>query len=902
MTPNHRNYASLFLVLFFAILSPAALFAQGVIKGVITDSLTKEQLVGVSISLRGTSKATSSDLGGDFSLNTITEGTYTIQFTYIGYKDLRKTIVVTKGNTTDLGQVKLSPKGILLREIEVNSSIISLKDENKMPTAVSTVTQTEIEEKMGGTEFPEILNSTPGVYSSMSGGGFGDGSIVIRGYGSQNTAVLLNGVPVNDMENGRVYWSNWSGLNDVTRTMQVQRGLGFSRLGVSSIGGTYNILIKPAELYKGITANVSRTNLSFQNQVSITASTGLMKGNWAITASGSRRWGPSYRQGVYSDAWAYFLSAYKKINASHQLLFTGFGAPQTHGSGWDATQAQYQTYGFRGDDKNTKYTYNPAWGFDQGVARNRSTNHYHKPQFMLNHYWDLNKKTKITNSLYFSFGRGGGVNIQRSYGAPSLNGATYMDDGGRLQWDSIYSLNRRNVETVENTSEGTITGSRSKYYLEDRVNDHNWYGFFSTIRSEISNNLTLVGGIDTRYYKGNHYAKVVSLLGGDFMIDRDPFRLMPNGENADHDRFVQGKVAKEDDKVRYFYKSTVDWLGMFGQAEYTLKKFVFFLTGNASRTSFAREGVFDHELYESIGYSGYGVSPRQVFYNYTAKLGVNYHINGRHNVFVNTGYFNRAPFFNDAYVDARQSGQLMSNLKSEKISAIEGGYGYRSPKITANINVYYTERKDWMYTESFLSPDYLGNFKNFITSGVGAIHKGIEFDFKVKPLKSLDVTGMLSLGNWKWKGNPKAIVRDDNTFTIDNEEQTIYIDGMPVGNSAQTTAAIGARYSFPFFAYLGIQFNYFDNLYMDYNPSIRSNPVTAKAIKMKSYTLMDVYLGKSFKIKKRGQYIRLKLNVNNIMDATYLTQGRESSASDGINYYYQFGRPRTYFAGLTYNF
>ena len=37
---------------------------------------------------------------------------------------------------------------------------------------------------------------------------------------------MINGVPVNDMENGRVYWSNWAGLSDVTSSMQVQRGLG----------------------------------------------------------------------------------------------------------------------------------------------------------------------------------------------------------------------------------------------------------------------------------------------------------------------------------------------------------------------------------------------------------------------------------------------------------------------------------------------------------------------------------------------------------------------------------------------------------------------------------------------------------------------------------------------------
>ena len=52
--------------------------------------------------------------------------------------------------------------------------------------------------------------------------GFGDSKINVRGFEQNNIAVMINGVPVNDMETGWVYWSNWSGLADVTNKMQVQ--------------------------------------------------------------------------------------------------------------------------------------------------------------------------------------------------------------------------------------------------------------------------------------------------------------------------------------------------------------------------------------------------------------------------------------------------------------------------------------------------------------------------------------------------------------------------------------------------------------------------------------------------------------------------------------------------------
>ena len=52
----------------------------------------------------------------------------------------------------------------------------------------------------------------------------------------RNVAVMIDGIPVNDMENGWVYWSNWFGLDAVTSNIQVQRGLGASKLPSNQLG------------------------------------------------------------------------------------------------------------------------------------------------------------------------------------------------------------------------------------------------------------------------------------------------------------------------------------------------------------------------------------------------------------------------------------------------------------------------------------------------------------------------------------------------------------------------------------------------------------------------------------------------------------------------------------------
>lgn len=63
--------------------------------------------------------------------------------------------------------------------------------------------------------------------------------------------MMINGVPMNGMENQKVYWSNWAGLSDVTRSMQVQRGLGAAKVSVPAVGGSINIVTKSTEAKRG---------------------------------------------------------------------------------------------------------------------------------------------------------------------------------------------------------------------------------------------------------------------------------------------------------------------------------------------------------------------------------------------------------------------------------------------------------------------------------------------------------------------------------------------------------------------------------------------------------------------------------------------------------------------------
>ena len=104
----------------------------------------------------------------------------------------------------------------LAEVVLVGSGIVDLAEDRKTPVAVSTITAAQIQSKTAGNrEFVEAIQYTPSVYVSNQAGGFGDSQVFLRGFDQVNTAFLLNGQPINGMEDGRMYWSNWSGMTGI---------------------------------------------------------------------------------------------------------------------------------------------------------------------------------------------------------------------------------------------------------------------------------------------------------------------------------------------------------------------------------------------------------------------------------------------------------------------------------------------------------------------------------------------------------------------------------------------------------------------------------------------------------------------------------------------------------------
>lgn len=806
---------------------------------VITGKVTDEKgapLPGASVVAEGTTMASMTDFNGNFKLE-LEAGTWTIKFSFIGYLEEQQEISVAEGDTRDMGTIKLKADVVGLDEMLV---VASYARDRETPVAFSTIKPEIIMEKLGTQEFPEILKSTPSVYATKEGGGYGDGRINLRGFDSNNIGVLINGVPVNDMESGRVYWSNWAGLSDVTRTMQVQRGLGASRLAISSVGGTINIITKSTDAEKGGSVYYAIGNNGYQKE-SFTLSTGLTENNWAITASGSHTVGKGYVKATNFEAWSYFFNIAKRLSKKQQLSFTIFGAPQWH----HQRSSQHLIEDYKNHPDGIRF--NSDYGYRNGEIYNGAYayNRYHKPQMSLNHSWDINRNTSLTTAVYASVSKGGGRRISGPqddmlrFGYP--NGepleATLLTPEGHLDYDSVISINSNSLKG----SQAIVTMS---------TNSHDWYGILSTFNTNIGN-LSITAGLDGRYYRGYHYTEIDDLLGGKYYLDNNNINREP------------GTPLYKGDIISYYNLTDVAWAGLFAQAEYVTDDYSGFVSLAGSQTNYKRTDYFQYTPEE-------GQTTEWVpFIGYSAKGGFNYNLSSSHNAFINGGYFERAPFANSVFLN--YSNEINQEAEPQRVLSTEIGYGYRAKRARVDLTGYRTAWMDKTITRS------VGQETANIT-GLNAIHKGVELEARFSPLDRLEIRIMGSYGDWRWENDVKAALFDQDQNFVDS--LFIFAEDIHVSDAAQTTAAVGIDYEILPKVKVGFDYNYYDRLFAQFNIEDRTKPELSgvDAWQMPDYHLFDMNIKYRFKIGKLNATFYGK--INNLLDTEYIADASDNTKYD----------------------
>ncbi|MFY7670485.1 TonB-dependent receptor [Tenacibaculum sp. MEBiC06402] len=915
-----KKIKNLLLVALFFV--SATVLAQTQISGTVVDE-TGEPLPGASVVEKATTNGTSTNFDGEFKLNAKSSSGMLI-VTFVGYKDKE----VAFNGAGSVGTIKLQPSDNVLEEVVIKGLIDVAKD-RETPVAVSTIKAAEIQEKLGSQEFPEILNTTPSVYATKSGGGFGDARINIRGFSQENIAVLINGVPVNDMENGRVFWSNWAGLSDVTTAMQVQRGLGSSKLAISSVGGTINIITKTTDKKEGGSVLASYGNDNYLKTLA-TYSTGKNENGFAASFLFSRTAGDGYVNSTEFEGYNYFVGLGWEINEDHDLQFMLTGAPQTHnqrtGSFFNmGTLADYLQYGTR---------YNFTGGFINGEEYNLRKNFYHKPVTSLNWNWDIDEESSLSASAYLSFGRGGGTgDIGRIGGFRFASDRNLRGADGTFLFDELIRSNSGQGGTFNNgvTTNNSVDPSTGLFVVNDdelrssdipaglqrrngiirraSINSHNWYGLLANYNRKLNDNLTLDFGIDVRSYLGIHYRRIDDLLGADGYRDNDdinnPLNVLTTEYSSDLSSLWNVfRSTDDEEKINYHNDGKVRWFGGFAQLEYKNDDISAFLQGSLSNQGFKRIDYFNYLDTDPARETDW-----QNIWGGNIKGGLNWNINEEHNVFVNGGYYAKQPFFDSVFLNFRND--INPNPRNEKVIGVELGYGFKSERFSLNANLYRTQWKDRFIS---ISSDFdVNNTPNDTSDdeqgstdlqGVEQIHMGVELDATYKITEDVTLFGMVSVGDWEYGGTVSGTAFDQNQVAIGTN--TLYLDGVKVGDAAQTTGRLGVEIR----PWKGFKVDYsqrfVDRLYARINADDFDRADNDGSLQLPGYALSD--LGVSYKWdfnEESKESLSFRLNINNLFDEEYIAESATNTfAQPGDDTYRGIDTSNKVFFGFgtTWNF
>ena len=895
-------------------------FAQ--VSGRVVGNDTREGLPGATVLIKGTQNGSMTDLDGNFTVsNATTEDTLVVS--YLGY--LTEELV---GG----GTIALSPDVTMVGEAVISAGIIDFAKQRETPVAVSTITPAEIELKVGNQEFPEIMNRTPGVYATKQGGGYGDSRLSLRGFDQRNTSFLINGQPVNDMENGWVYWSNWQGLADVASGIQIQRGLGASRLAVPSVGGTVSIFTKAAQMEQGGSVSETIGNDGYM-KTSVSYNSGKNENGWASSFLISQWSGDGYVYGTSGAGTTYFGAVgYEPEGSAHKMNLSVLGAGQWHHQrdAWVSIR-DYENFGEEGIDRR--------WNSDAGFMTidgektefNMRRNFYNKPLATFNWDWEINDTWDLNTSIYGSAGRGGGTGPRGQYFRNgNINNHPYnidltqhyledslgsRDVDGFIDFDVVVAENIATTNgygTTDTTGAytdspfyGQLIGSngfrdadvnRAVEVRRASMNSHNWVGAISNLEGNFGNWTTSIG-VDLRNYKGYHYRALNNLMGLDGYYSTGNQNSQGQVINTTIEANPFRNTGLNGPKMDYYNVGVVKWAGLNGMVEYNNDdKFNAVVQAGLSLQSYQREDYFDQPLLP--------ISDVATLNGGYLKGGANYNMDEHSNVFFNIGRISRQPMFDAVFPN--YANIVNEDLENEQITSFEFGYGYQSNKLVLNANVYATT---WGNRWNTQSVDVVVN-DSTIVEGVAQFrdvdvqHNGIEIEAKHYTTDRLTLTGMLSLGDWRYTKNFDATIFDDSQNELGTA--TLYTKGAKVGDAAQITGLLGVDYRFNRTFNVDLNARYVDGLYADY--SINSDflsPDNAGALELPSYALVDLGVTARF-----GNF-QFRTNVNNLFDTVYIAESNTNiHATDGSDTwngvdtrnFVWFGFGRTWNASLKYNF
>lgn len=777
----------------------------------------------------------------------------------------------------------------------------------------------------------------------------------VRGYDNDLFSTFMNGIPMDNLDNGFTPYGLWGGLNDVMRNREVSWGLRYTTFAFGDIGSNTNIDARASKQRAQTSFNYAASNRNYNNRIMITHSTGLNKQGWAFAISGSRRWADEgYVPGTYYNGWGYFAAVDKRVAQRHLISLTAFGAPTENGRQGASVQEMIE---LAGDN-----FYNPNWGYQNGKKRNASVGKTHQPVFILTHDFRINNKTNIMTAAGYSFGERS-ITALDWYNAadprpdyyrylPSYT-STWASTTDPVQaqmiydrmksdinlrqinWQNLYNVNRASYSTINNANGipgNSVSGHRSRYIIEERVINTNRFNANSVINTRLTEHIDFTGGASYQVQHNHYFKRVDDLLGGEFYVNLNQFaeRDFPANNVANqYDMDTPNRILYAGDKFGYDYNINISKAAAWAQGVFKFRKVDFFLAGTVSQTKFYREGHVRNGLFPD---NSKGKGTVNDFLNYAGKGGLTYKIDGRNYVFANAAYLTRAPYFENVYISPRTRNSQQDDITSETIRTAEAGYIMNAPKIKIRVSGFYTELHDGLDVMSFYHDTYQ-NFVNYAIRNIDRQYFGGEFGVEAKLTTELTVNAAAAVGRYYYNSKQYAVITVDNNAS-ELGRQIIYAENFRVPSTPEEAYSLGVNYRSRNFWFVSLTGNYFRNSWLSINPLRRTwQALQYVAPKSEGYNAIfnqtkfdDNYtvdffggyswrLPKQFNINRKSTYLVFNLGINNLLNKKDIMTGgfeqlrfdAQTSATEPVQvgkfppkFYYAYGL--NYFASMTLRF
>ena len=359
------------------------------ITGIITDAETGKPLAGAIVVASGTAVGTNTSASGEFLLTVPAAGTIDMEFRYIGYTTVRRTVDLRTDVTLRLS-IALQPTVLPGQTIVVTATRAR---ERETPATFSTLDARELASRYSTQDIPQLLSELPSTtWYSENGNGIGYNYLNIRGFDQRRISVMINGIPQNDPEDHDVYWLDFPDLVGSLQDIQVQRGGGSAFYGPPAIGGSVNLItttfsrVPAMDFYSGYGGYNTR-------KLSAAMNSGLVAGRYLFFGRLARITSDGYRDRSWTDFGSYFLGAVRfDETMTTQVNFYGgpisdhlayYGIPKV-----DACSAD-----------ESRRRANP-------IARPEEIENFSQPHAEVLHEWRLSDRLTLNNAIFYVSGSG----------------------------------------------------------------------------------------------------------------------------------------------------------------------------------------------------------------------------------------------------------------------------------------------------------------------------------------------------------------------------------------------------------------------------------------------------------------------------------------------------------------